>query len=405
VDLGFAGVGYIPSWDVPGVVNRFMVFDPNENASYLVSKAWTVDEQIGSGWFKANLDTVWGSVPVRGNIGVQVQHVDQSSSANVFDGAAPAGQQIVPYTDGKTYTDVLPSMNLAFEFPSEQYLRFALAKQVARPRVDQMRASFDFGVDSATGKPGASGGNPELDPWKANALDISYEKYFANKGYVAAAVFYKDLQTYIYTQSFDNYDFSQWVAGYVPPTGSPPAQTTGTFSRPANGKGGNMKGLELSASVPLDLFTPVLNGFGVVASATFTDSSITIVADPDQQSSVGSAPIPLPGLSKHVYNLTAYYENNGFEARINNRRRSDFIGEIGNFNGNRTLRYVVGENITDAQVSYTFGDTSSLAGLTLLLQANNLTNEGYRTYAQTKDRPLEYIEWGRTYMLGLSYKF
>jgi TonB-dependent receptor len=389
---------------VPGVVGRYMIFAPNENASYLVSKAWTVDEKIGSGWFKANIDGTWGSVPVRGNVGVQVQHVDQSSSANVFDGALPVGQQIVPHTDGKTYTDVLPSMNLAFEFPGDQYLRFALAKQVARPRVDQLRASFEFGVDTATGKPGASGGNPRLDPWKANALDISYEKYFDTKAYVAAAVFYKDLKTYIYTQTQDNYDFSEFVAGYVPPPNSPPAQTTGNFTAPYNGKGGSMKGLELTASLPLDMFSTALDGFGVIASATFTDSSIKIV-DPDSASSVGSDPITLPGLSKHVYNFTAYYEKNGFEARINNRRRSDFIGEIGNFAGNRTLRYVVGENITDAQVSYTFGDASSLKGLTLLAQANNLTNEAYRTYAGTKDRPLEYIEWGRTYLLGLSYKF
>jgi outer membrane receptor protein involved in Fe transport len=153
------------------------------------------------------------------------------------------------------------------------------------------------------------------------------------------------------------------------------------------------------------MFTPVLDGFGVVASATFTDSSIMIPPDSSVQSSVGNQPIMLPGLSKRVYNFTAYYENNGFEARINNRRRSDFIGEIGNFSGDRTLRYVVGENIVDAQVSYTFADTSSFKGLTLLAQATNLTNDPYRTYAQSKDRPLEYIEWGRTYLLGLSYKF
>jgi TonB-dependent receptor len=268
-----------------------------------------------------------------------------------------------------------------------------------------MRASFEFGVDTGTGKPGASGGNPRLDPWKANALDISYEKYFGNKAYVAAAVFYKDLQTYIYTQTQQDYDFSDYVAGYVPPAGAPPAQTTGSFTAPFNGQGGSMKGLEVTASLPLDMFTPVLDGFGVVASATYTDSSITIPPDPGVQSSVGNEPIMLPGLSKHVYNFTAYYEKNGFEARINNRRRSDFIGEISNFAAERTLRYVVGENITDAQVSYTFGDQSSLKGLTLLLQAQNLTNEAYRTYAGTKDRPLEYIEWGRTYLLGLSYKF
>ncbi|KUO98734.1 hypothetical protein AR274_05975 [Stenotrophomonas maltophilia] len=120
---------------------------------------------------------------------------------------------------------------------------------------------------------------------------------------------------------------------------------------------------------------------------------------------MGSDPISLPGLSKRVYNFTAYYERSGFEARVSQRRRSDFIGEIGNFNGNRSLRYVVGENVTDAQVSYTFSDSSALRGLTLLLQGSNLTNEPYRTYAGSKDRPLEYIEWGRTYMLGVNYKF
>ncbi|RYY22286.1 MAG: TonB-dependent receptor, partial [Sphingomonadales bacterium] len=137
---------------------------------------------------------------------------------------------------------------------------------------------------------------------------------------------------------------------------------------------------------------------------SFTDSNIKI-RDPDSASSVGSGDITLPGLSKRVYNLTAYYERNGFEARISQRRRSDYIGEIANFNGNRTLRYVVGENITDAQISYSFGENSSLDGLSLLLQASNLTDESYRTYAGQKDRPLEHIEWGRTYLLGVRYRF
>ena len=127
---------------------------------------------------------------------------------------------------------------------------------------------------------------------------------------------------------------------------------------------------------------------------------------PDRpQSSVDSENVMLPGLSKRVYNLTAYYEHKGFEARVSQRRRSDFIGEIGNFNGNRTLRYVVGENITDAQISYSFGETSSLDGLTLLLQANNVTNASYRTYAGVRDRPLEHVEWGRTFLVGLNYRF
>jgi len=403
VNLGFAGIGFIPAWNVPAAVGRYMVFEPTDDLSYLVSKAWTVNEKITTAWARADIDNELGNnVTLRGNIGVQMQRADQSSNANYWDGTQPAGSEVQPYEAGKTYTDWLPSMNLAFGFVHDQTLRFALAKQVARPRVDQMRASLEFGVDTATGKPGASGGNPLLDPWRANALDISYEKYFGEKAYVAAAFFYKDLKSYIYTQSRDDYDFSAFVADYVPPPGGAPVQTIGTFTAPENGKGGTLHGLELTASLPLDMLWSPLQGFGLQASATFNDSNVKI-RDPESASSVGSGDISLPGLSDRVYNFTAYYENKGFEARVSQRRRSDFIGEIGNFNGNRTLRYVVGESITDAQVSYSFGD--SLEGLSILLQVSNLTNSPYRTYAGTKDRPLEYIEWGRTYLMGVTYKF
>ncbi|QNH20846.1 TonB-dependent receptor [Xanthomonas sp. GW] len=405
VNLGFAGIGYIPAWNVPAAVGRYMTFNPVTDLDYLIPKSWTVQEKITTAWLRANINTDIGEVAVRGNIGVQMQHTDQSSQSSYFDRSRPAGQNVLPIDSGKTYNDWLPSLNLAFAFPHQQTLRFAAAKQVARPRVDQMRAGLEFGVDTSTGRPGGSGGNPLLDPWRATALDLSYEKYFDEKAYVAAAIFYKDLKSYVYTQSRDDYDFSDLVASYVVPPGmTAPVQTIGTFSSPQNGKGGTLRGLELTASLPLDMLTDSLRGFGVQASATFNDSDIKIL-DPESASSVGSDPISLPGLSKRVYNFTAYYERNGFEARVSQRRRSDFIGEIGNFNGNRTLRYVVGENVTDAQLSYTFGDSSTLGGLTLLLQASNLTNEPYRTYAGSKDRPLEYTEWGRTYVLGVNYKF
>ena len=403
VNLGFAGVGLIPSWNVPAAVSRYMTFNPVDNLSYLIPKAWKVEEKITTGYLRADIDTQWGSVPVRGNVGLQLQHVDQSSNSRYWDSTRPAGSNVQPFTDGKTYNEILPSLNLAFSFEHDQTLRVALARQVARPRVDQLRSSLEFGVDTSTGKPGGSGGNPTLDPWRANAFDISYEKYFDSRGYVAAAFFYKDLRSYIYTQTRDGYDFTDLLVGYVPPAGSAPVQNTGTFTAPYSGKGGSLQGLELTASVPLDLFSESLRGFGIVASASFNDSNIKI-RDPESASSVGGGDIDLPGLSKRVYNLTAYYENNGFEARISQRRRSDFIGEIGNFNGNRTLRYVVGENITDAQVGYTFGP-GAMEGLSLLLQASNLTNSPYRTYAGSKDRPLEYIEWGRTYLFGVNYRF
>jgi TonB-dependent receptor len=393
VDLGFSGSGIIPAWNVPAVVAKYMVFAPTDDKDYLISKAWDVNEKITTAFIQANLDRDFGAVNMRGNAGVQVQRADQSSFAKYWDGTAPAGQQVKPVNDGKTYTDVLPSMNLVFGLPSDQTVRFAAAKQVARPRVDQMRSALDFGVSTTEFKPGASGGNAQLDPWRANAFDLSYEKYFGKKAYLSAALFHKKLTSYIYTQT-RTYDFSKYIPGTIAKT------PYGNYTAPYNGQGGTLKGLELSASMPLNLVTPVLDGFGVIASATFSDSSIKIQ---EPGTSIGDN-IPLPGLSKRVTNLTVYYEKAGFEARVSQRKRSDFVGEIGNFDGQRALRYVVGENVVDAQIGYTFQD-GPLKNVGLLLQVNNLTNAAYETYATRRDQQLEYQKYGRTVLMGVNYKF
>ncbi|RZT08814.1 TonB-dependent receptor [Duganella sp. CF402] len=392
-DLGFAGVGSIPTWNVPAMVSKYMTFNPTDTESYLISKAWDVNEKITTAFLKTSFESEFGDVTMRGNAGIQAQHTDQSSDANYYDGTAPAGAQVKPVHDGKTYTDYLPSVNVSFQFDGGQTLRFAAAKQIARPRVDQLRSALDFGVSDTTFKPGGSGGNAKLDPWRANAFDVSYEKYFDKKAYFAVAGFYKKLNTYIFTQTKD-YDFSKFIPG------TKALYAIGDYSAPYNGKGGILKGAELSASAPLSLISKSLDGFGVQASHTYSDSSIAI---DDPSGSIGKN-IPLPGLSKHTTNLTVYFEKNGFETRINQRKRSDFVGEIGNFNGERSLRYVVGENVVDFQIGYTFNE-GSLKGMGVVLQVNNLTNAAYETYTGTANQQLEYQKYGRTILAGLNYKF
>jgi TonB-dependent receptor len=393
VDLGFAGTGMIPSWNVPGVVAKYMVFAPTDTESYLIAKAWDVNEKITTGYAKANIETELGDVTLRGNVGVQMQRTDQSSDAKYYDGTAAAGQQIKPVHDGKVYNDVLPSANLVFGFDHGQTLRLAAARQIARARVDQLRSALDFGVSNVDFKPGGSGGNAQLDPWRANAVDISYEKYFGTKAYFAVAGFHKKLVSYIYTQT-KSYDFSKFTPGTIAKT------NIGNYTAPYNGQGGTLKGIELSGSLPLNIVSPVMDGFGVQASYTYSDSTIRIE---DGSSNIGTN-IPLPGLSKNVSNLTFYYEKAGFETRLSQRRRSDFVGEIGNFANERTLRYVVGENILDFQVGYTFQD-GAFKGLGLVAQVNNLRNAAYETYAGDRNKQLEYQKYGRTVLVGANYKF
>jgi len=407
-NLNYADAGQALALNVPGVLREY--FNPvvwgspeQPGYAYLAGKFWTVDEKVTTAYVRGDLShEISDTVTLKGNAGVQVIYTDQSSDSFRVD--TGAGNAVYGVSDGKNYTDVLPQINLAFILPDSQAIRVGFAQELARARMDQLKATEESGYNFATGEPGGSGGNARLDPWKAWAFDVSYEKYFAgNKGYVSAAGFYKDLDTYIYNQTTDGHDFSALCAT-TPDAAFPPGvtkQCTGRFTQPVNGNGGYLWGMEFAASIPFDLFADALDGFGAILSYSYTDSDIEIQGS---ISSVTTQNIPLPGLSQDVWNATLYYEKYGFGARIATRYRSEYIGEVANFANERALRYVDADMITDAQLSYTFSG-NMLEGLQVLFQVNNLTNEPYIAYSENKQRLLDYQEYGTQYLLGLNYRF
>jgi TonB-dependent receptor len=376
------------SWDIPGVLSQnFGPYTPAVLVPWGATKNWSIDEKVQTGYAKLNIDTELMSMPLRGNVGLQAVHTDQSSTADTL--RAWPFADLVPLTDGKKYTDYLPSVNLAWSLPEQQVVRFGAGKTLARPKLNELNAALEVGLtQNSTGTPWGNGGNAKLDPWRANALDLSYEKYFGNKGYVSAAGFYKDLKSYIYNITVPR-DFSEYrLAGAT--------SNIGTMNQPKNGKGGSLSGLELAASTPLDMISPMLDGFGVTANASFTTSKISI-----KDQSFGDMSIPLPGLSKRVFNLTAYYEKNGFSARVSERRRSDFVAEIGGIGGAQELTFVKADSVVDLQLGYDF---ASIKGLSVLFQVNNLTDTAFQTYSGSPDRPRGYQKYGRQMLFGLNYK-
>ncbi|WP_116807420.1 TonB-dependent receptor [Steroidobacter cummioxidans] len=408
-NLSYANAGRALAWDVMGVLgtyyNPIVYGTPDQrDFAYLVGKNWEVTEKVTTGYLKGELDRELSSnVTLKGNVGLQVVQTEQSSEAlRLVNGVA------VPFGDGKDYTDVLPALNLAFMLPSEQAVRVGVAKEIARARMDQLKASSEIGYDAGSGQPGGSGGNPRLDPWRAVAYDISYERYFGRNAYLSLAGFYKDLKTYIYSQTIADYDFSELRATLPDDYFNDPTvfiPTTGRFTRPVNGEGGNLKGVELSVALTGELFTDALSGFGTILSVSRTESSITIQDPPNNQFTGGNGlgEIPLPGLSKTVWNATLYYENSGFSARVATRSRSKYIGEVTNFANDRAFKYVKGDQITDAQLGYEFGQ-GTLRGLALLLQVNNVTNEPYIAYSVSEVRQQDFQQYGRQYLLGVNYR-
>jgi iron complex outermembrane receptor protein len=231
-------------------------------------------------------------------------------------------------------------------------------------------------------------------PWLANAVDMSWEKYFQDgAGYVSLAVFYKDIDQFLINlpqvEDFTGFPFDD--------TAGQPGTFQGYVTRPENGDGGDISGVEVSVSINGDLFSDAIRNFGIVANYSYTDSSIEPLPGIE---------IPIPGLSRDVANVTVYYENDSFSARVSNRYRSDFLGEVSGFGGGREFRTIEGESILDAQLSYNF--SGSLEGLTLLAQGFNLTDEPLRTFdpgSTGTNRIIDYQRYGRSYMVGASYRF
>ncbi|HLZ78876.1 MAG TPA: TonB-dependent receptor, partial [Sphingomonas sp.] len=100
-----------------------------------------------------------------------------------------------------------------------------------------------------------------------------------------------------------------------------------------------------------------------------------------------------------------YYEKYGFQARVSYRYRASFLGEVAGLSANPTFRQAKSEGILDAQVGYEF-QKGPLTGLSILLQAKNLTDRPFVTYQNNDPRQvIDYQRYGRDYYLGVAYKF
>ena len=240
-----------------------------------------------------------------------------------------------------------------------------------------------------------SGGNPKLEPWRANSFDLSLEHYMGKGSYVSAAYFYKKLKSYIYNQQREfNY------AGFPNSSAVIPLQDIGTINQPANGQGGYVRGVELTGSLQLGMLSQMLDGFGVQASVSGTESSIS----PNGPGTTEK----LPGLSGVVANLTAFYEKNGYSARISERYRSAYRGEVTGLFAQRAFSEILAEKQIDIQLGYEF-QTGRYKNLSFLLQVNNLGNEPYQTrqgspFSSSSYAPERYTTYGRTVLLGVNYK-
>lgn len=393
--LDFAGSPIrMVNFDLPSALSLYDVVPTS--ADQAPGRIWQVHEKVTTAYVKLGFDFEAG-VPLHGNVGLRAVHAKQWSDGLFWNSKTNSTD---PASGGTSYTDVLPNLNLTADLTPSTLLRFGLARVMARPNMEDMRAGF-AGISVSTTEPhlwSANGGNPKLEPWRADATDLSLEHYIDKRSYVALAAFHRNIKNFVYSQSI-NYDFT----GFPNPTAFTPYSNIGTLSTQSNGKGGMIAGTEISGVLDGSLISKSLDGIGVQLGFSKTRSSLHEGNDLTK---------PLDGMSGIVSNFTVYYERDNFSARVGSRHRSPFVTTVRGTFGENVPSMISSETVVDAQIGYSF-ESGPLKGLSLTLQVNNLTDEPYRTRVgistgsvdPTATLPERYTSYGRQFLIGGSYKF
>jgi len=391
-----------------------------EAGSSNTSATWgTIDETVTGLFTELNGDAAIGDNRLRYNVGVRYVKTDQIVGSRVSrtdprnpappaSGPNPADGSLYPnvvtHEEAKTdYNKVLPSGNVALNVTENAIVRAGVSRTMTRPNPNALLPGLNFSGPSADV---GSLGNPSLDPYLSDNIDLGFEYYTGDAGYFGFAAFRKSITGFTVSKAttMPFGDLAQYGVTYA--TLTPTQQTainarggpgvaTVTLNQQVNADGKLIvNGLEFNWVQPLDFGNAALEGLGLTANYTFID-----------QKGQGAAPAIAVGVSPETYNATVYYENHGISARVSvtSAKGTQLTGPGGQ-NG-ITAAELFSNDYTqyDFSSSFDLGELFNTHGWVpqLTVDVINLTNAEQRSYFQFSDATFTQYDAGRTVIVGL----
>lgn len=201
------------------------------------------------------------------------------------------------------YFNALPSVQAQYQLGKNTNLRANFSQGISRPNVGDLVPTVI--VDPNTSPKTVTEGNPALKPTKANNYDILIEHYFQPLGILQGGYFYKQLSNPIYP-----------TASLLGPT-DPNAGFR--LLRSINGPDAHIQGVELSWEQRFSFLPGFLNGFGVSANYSYTNSYVTFPAFFNPANAGGEGRIDHPDLPRqapNTWNAGFTYDKRRFSMRF-----------------------------------------------------------------------------------------
>ena len=424
---------------------------------YCASTDWgndirTTEESVAA-YVQLNWSGEIGDMPANLRTGVRYETTDVTSAAKsvLFDRTvwlAPGEEVLVlPAEDADgnliqgfenieaDYSLLLPSLDLDIEVAEDVIMRFSYSETITRPNYNDIKGGLSVSgrVQYRTNTaPGASAGNPGLEPIQSDNIDLSLEWYYSENSYFSVGYFEKDVKNFIgngieevpifnipnviggqlwedakAAEGLEDTDYTE-IGNYIIAnnadspavnTDADPAEIFGqegdpslvwTLTRPVNQREASVDGVEINLQHAFGD-----SGYGLVANATFASADIGYnIATPAEGQFV------LNGLSDSA-NLIAYYDKNNLQVRLAYNWRDDFLAGAGQGQGTFTNPTNV-EAYGQLDLGITYKATENL---TVYFSGLNITEETVHVYGLTKDQVLQAVQGGPRFDLGLRYQF
>ncbi|SFC68263.1 TonB-dependent receptor [Parapedobacter composti] len=275
-----------------------------------------------------------------------------------------------PVNTSKMFDGFFPSINLKYALTPQTNLRAAATRSLSRPSYyDLVPWEEVLNRNQRVNK-----GNPDLQQATATNLDVLFEHYLSKIGLLSGGVFYKRINDYIYSRSFQQVggEYDGW-----------------RIDQATNGAAADVYGFELAWQQQFTFLPGFLNGFGIYANYTQIQSSFDVPGIEMDRT------VRLPDMRPKVGNLALSYEKYGFSGRISAYFYETFTMELADTPDNDLIE--AGRMQLDFSASQRINPKTRI-----FIGVSNLTNAPVRNYYGDgrPDNDRIYSVWGN---VGIRY--
>lgn len=313
---------------------------------------------------------------ISGNLGLKVVETDLYVKQNLVGASLPhsgLGPDTGDAVTERSYTDYLPSLNIAYQASEDVVVRGAYSKNMQPLDLAQWGGGKTVGrvnnedCDCLRVVNGTLTGNPNLNPWRSKNISLSAEWYPGEESMFFLATYKIDIDSFTEggTVMIDEPDADGIRRGPWP------------FSTQVQGNGGSVTGYEIGGKIALSDFldVAVLNNMGLDVNYTYNDSK-------QDAKDVHGNDLPFVGMSEDTYNLVVWYEQDEFSTRFAWNSVSPRLITQG------TVGAVGGQSLyqdTYSQLDFNFSYNVN-EDISVYVNGSNILEEYQQTYLEFKSQ-------------------